>query len=84
MPRPQFTLRALLVAMLVVAVGAGVVSWLPPHTRFGLATFVMVFALLFGMLFTGVLAIAVVQCALKSLLRLMAAAATFVASKQRR
>lgn len=82
MHRPQFTLRALLMAMLVVAVGAGVISWLPPQTRFGLATFVMVFALLFGMLVTGVLAIAIVQCALKSLLRLMAVAGSFFAGNQ--
>lgn len=82
MRRPQFTLRALLVAMLIVAVGAGVISWLPPQTRFGLAMFVMVFAMLFGLVFTGVLAIAIVQCAVKSLLRLTAVAATFVTGKQ--
>jgi hypothetical protein len=65
MARPQFTLRALLVAMLVVALGAGVISWLPPQTRFDLAMFAQVFAVLFGMLFTGVLAVAVALYCLK-------------------
>ena len=59
--RFQFSLRALLVAVTATAVAAGVISWLPPQTQLDLANFVLVFAVLFGMLFTGVFAIAVIM-----------------------
>lgn len=59
--RFQFSLSALLLTVTATAVAAGVISWLPPQTQFDLANFVLVFAVLFGMLFTGVFAIAVVM-----------------------
>ena len=59
MPRPfQFSLRDLLVTVTAAALGAGVISWLAPQTRFQLAIWIQVFGLLFGTFFTGVLAIA--------------------------
>ncbi len=45
MPRPQFTLRALLAAMLVVAVGCAVWTWLPSPVQYGIG-YVVVLALL--------------------------------------
>ncbi len=63
--RYQFSLRALLVAVTATAVAAGVISWLPSQTQFDLANFVLVFAVLFGLLFTGVFAMAVVMFSYK-------------------
>ena len=83
MKRPQFTVRSLLVAMLIVAVVAGVISWLSPQTQFDLAMLVLVIACCFGMFFTGVLAIAVVQLSLKALVWLMAVVAAFCAGIER-
>jgi hypothetical protein len=58
--RFQFSLRRLFWWTTCAALVLGAISWLSPEARFGLATFVQVFVLLFGMLFTGVLAIAAV------------------------
>lgn len=63
--RFQFSLSALLVAVTATAVAAGVISWLPPQTQFDLVNFVLVFAVLFGMFITGVLAIAVIMFSYK-------------------
>lgn len=58
--RFQFTLGRLFWWTTCAALVLGIIAWLSPQTRFGLAMFALVFSLLFGMLFTGVLAIAVV------------------------
>jgi hypothetical protein len=58
--RFQFSLRQLLATVTATALVAGVISWLAPETRRDLAILVLVFAVLFGMFFTGVFAIAVV------------------------
>jgi hypothetical protein len=39
--RFQFSLRALMVAVASMAVGFGMISWLPPKTQRDLATFVL-------------------------------------------
>jgi hypothetical protein len=59
--RFQFSLSALLLTVTATALAAGALTWLPPQTQFDLANFVLVFALLFGMFFTGVFAIAVLM-----------------------
>ena len=69
--------------MLVVAVLAGVISWLTPQTQFDLAMLVLVIACCFGMFFTGVLTIAVVQFSLKALMWLMAVARAFCTGIER-
>lgn len=58
-------------AVTVTAVAAAVISWLAPQTRVAIANFALVFAVLFGLFFTGVLAIAVVQFLMRMLYRLV-------------
>jgi hypothetical protein len=58
--RFQFNLSRLFWWTTCAALMAGVVSWLAPETRRDLAIWVQVFALLFGMLVSGVFAVAVV------------------------
>ncbi|HJT33430.1 MAG TPA: hypothetical protein VJ783_15410 [Pirellulales bacterium] len=58
--RFQFSLRRLFWWTTCAALLLGVLSWLAPETRFAFWMFALVFAYLFGMLFAGVLALAVV------------------------
>jgi hypothetical protein len=58
--RFQFTLSRIFWWTTCAALAAGIISWLAPETRRVLVIWVQVFGLLFGMLFAGVFAIAVV------------------------
>ena len=69
--RFQFSLIRLLWWTTCAALAAGVISWLPPKAQRDLAIWVQVFSLLFGMLFAGVFAIAVVLFCSKLLRRMI-------------
>lgn len=66
--RFQFSLKWLLLAMLVVGLAAGIISWLPPDYRLRLAALVVAVVCCLGMVATALRAVALVIAAVVFLL----------------